>query len=1438
MKKTTYLLLLLCFSFALGAQEIIYVTENGNGVNDGTSWDNAFSKDSLQYAINSLESTTELNMVWIAKGNYVPTETYMGNPSIDSSRYFTFSLRNGVSIYGGFEGVDGETIESRATSDLDSNGKVEPWEFTNTTILSGEIQNDNDSTNNSYHVVTIAKKDSTLSTLDGFTIQYGYNTKADVITSSKSQFASGIMAYFANIQNCRITRCTSTSNYGTSSATSLIFGSAGYFDYCQVKGCMFDNSTAYINSQFCSIYGAGVCASNSKISQCKIDNCIGTTKSGSTQKTGVYGGGIYTYFSHIDRLMVSSCKAIQNGTGAYNYSGAGGAYMRGSRLSNSIIQNCLVSTANDYCYGGGVALANYKTDHEKLDNAGMYNCLITNNTCIGKSRANGGGVFNSLNNNYTSIPIINNTITNNHLYNSTGSMYNLYGSGMDCSNGYWHSDQAVSLIALHNNIIWGNVRGNGNKVNGLFFHSASQTHYNAVENQSLVGDANTNLSANNEDTNGPQFIKPTTFYGVSTNATQLNEIKSSDWSIRDSSLCINAGNPDTTGLDIPMFDLAELYRVADDTIDIGAYELINLNISISSSPGGMVTPDTDTIILPGENLDFEVAIAKSYEMISLTFSGIGDIIKIDDTHYRLSNVKLGGKLRLETFSLVHKVLYVSENGRGSKDGSDWENTLSGDQLQYAINSLVEENASNMVYVAAGTYSPTETYNGNTDVDSARFFTFSMRNGVTVYGGFEGVDDETHLTRTLDDIDENDIIEPWEYKFATILSGEIQNDNDSTNNSCNIVLFKATNKEKAILDGVSIQYGFNNIPGIHIHDLYINASGILCINGTVKNCHVSKCSVRSEADNTTETHYLRGAGVLLLDAIMSNSKMEDCNLHIDRRYSRAYGALLAQDSEVSNCEIFNIKGWTLTGYSGSTNNNFFGVGMHAHRSRILNNYIHECHGHTMSSGAYAYINGGGAYIRSSEFIGNHIESCSVESNHDIAVGGGLFIGNVASDAFDNACMINNVISNNTCIGQSRGNGGGVYHIVYANWLPIPIINNTITNNHLMKKSSGTSYLYGSGIDCSKGYWHYEDATPAILMNNVIWGNRMSDNIVTNQVFAHTGSNLQNNAVEAQQLSGSNNLLLHAGNDDANGPFFKNPSSFYGVSTSTQEAEELLEASWTIKDSSICLDAGMLDTTIFILPGRDILGALRIFNDTIDIGAFEYGIYNVTLSTNIEDAGILSGEGFFLAGDLVEISANSNEGYYFVNWTIDSAEISTDNITKLGVYNDNNVVANFSIFTYRLSVASNIQGAGIISGEGDYDYGDSVILTATPNEGYHFVNWTVDDVELSTDSITTYQIYNNVDIIANFAEVLSINEKDEKTFSLYPNPTSGIVYIHMSRTIDELEYISVVDLCGKTIDAIVNYDKQTYDIDLSNVPSGIYLVHIKGDNFNNVRRLIKK
>ena len=62
-------------------------------------------------------------------------------------------------------------------------------------------------------------------------------------------------------------------------------------------------------------------------------------------------------------------------------------------------------------------------------------------------------------------------------------------------------------------------------------------------------------------------------------------------------------------------------------------------------------------------------------------------------------------------------------------------------------------------------------------------------------------------------------------------------------------------------------------------------------------------------------------------------------------------------------------------------------------------------------------------------------------------------------------------------------------------------------------------------------------------------------------------------------------------------------------------------------------------------------------------------------------------------------------------------------------------------------------GTVSGTGAYQEGATATLTATPNTGYKFVNWTTGGVEVSTEATYSFPVTENVELVANFEAITS-------------------------------------------------------------------------------------
>ena len=67
---------------------------------------------------------------------------------------------------------------------------------------------------------------------------------------------------------------------------------------------------------------------------------------------------------------------------------------------------------------------------------------------------------------------------------------------------------------------------------------------------------------------------------------------------------------------------------------------------------------------------------------------------------------------------------------------------------------------------------------------------------------------------------------------------------------------------------------------------------------------------------------------------------------------------------------------------------------------------------------------------------------------------------------------------------------------------------------------------------------------------------------------------------------------------------------------------------------------------------------------------------------------------------------------------------------------------------ITATANAAAMGTIAGAGNYGKGSTATLTATPNDGYLFVNWTKGGVEVATTQEYSFKVEEAVELVANF------------------------------------------------------------------------------------------
>ena len=89
------------------------------------------------------------------------------------------------------------------------------------------------------------------------------------------------------------------------------------------------------------------------------------------------------------------------------------------------------------------------------------------------------------------------------------------------------------------------------------------------------------------------------------------------------------------------------------------------------------------------------------------------------------------------------------------------------------------------------------------------------------------------------------------------------------------------------------------------------------------------------------------------------------------------------------------------------------------------------------------------------------------------------------------------------------------------------------------------------------------------------------------------------------------------------------------------------------------------------------------------------------------------------------------------------------------------------TFTITVTSSNTEQGTVTGGGEFSYGQSCTVTATPAEGYMFTGWTMNGEMVSSAAEYTFNVTSNMDLVANFAEGTMIGDGEDATSNYLPS-----------------------------------------------------------------------
>ncbi len=142
--------------------------------------------------------------------------------------------------------------------------------------------------------------------------------------------------------------------------------------------------------------------------------------------------------------------------------------------------------------------------------------------------------------------------------------------------------------------------------------------------------------------------------------------------------------------------------------------------------------------------------------------------------------------------------------------------------------------------------------------------------------------------------------------------------------------------------------------------------------------------------------------------------------------------------------------------------------------------------------------------------------------------------------------------------------------------------------------------------------------------------------------------------------------------------------------------------------------------------------------------------ITANSMPTEGGSVTGGGVVGNGATVTLTATPATGFAFESWILDGAPAGSNNPATFEALNDHAFVANFtSVPVFVVSTNAAPAAGGTTEGDGAFNSGTVVFVTAMPNEGFYFVNWTEDGIPVGTTTTLDITANANRTLLANFA-----------------------------------------------------------------------------------------
>ena len=353
--------------------------------------------------------------------------------------------------------------------------------------------------------------------------------------------------------------------------------------------------------------------------------------------------------------------------------------------------------------------------------------------------------------------------------------------------------------------------------------------------------------------------------------------------------------------------------------------------------------------------------------------------------------------------------------------------------------------------------------------------------------------------------------------------------------------------------------------------------------------------------------------------------------------------------------------------------------------------------------------------------------------------GSVSGSVSGDYVGGVVGYNNGGTVTGCTFSGSGSvSGGSYVGGVVGWNSSDV---NVTNCYNIGSVSGSASYVGGVVGQNLGTVENCYNTGAVSGSGLYVGGVVGDNSGTVENCYNTGTVTGNyvGGVVGQNINGS-----------VTNCYYQNDKASAGIGGSDSETDEAIAKDNTAFHSG---------EVAYLLQSKQTDGSSQVWGQTL--GGEEDSlptlvalnpdaakeVYQLTFDWRYEGApeGTTTTTNVYTNGSVTIPEINHDRtGYHISGWKDKNEKPVTAETT---VEEDAVFTAEWTANTYTITVTAG--SGGTVSGGGNVTHGDSVEVTATANQGYHFVNWTENGTEVSTSATYSFTATANRTLTANFA-----------------------------------------------------------------------------------------